>query len=393
MNMDNNQSLGKSKLFRLKKWLTILETANHLSIMFGEEVKEADVLRLVLDGHLKLSVNFVNYAHAKCGEKFLPFEEWEIKFRKMASWQTARALATMDGKIAFYFPGFDSVFYLKDDALIKDKGPWRFGQEEDLKSAFLNKLSPEAQSELLSNMIEHAIVEHQKQSEKFEGKVPPSTDSFRGKVLTLKGVWDLPMLGTERLDIEHEYQMLTNGPEITLKGLDGALVEGEDGVICQLQERFSHADPFCNNYKLSDFEKKIVAAGTITEDRLLEKKKERANRPYNHPGNYYPAGGLPRDSFLVVRSQALIDLQERLSSKDSAKKKPLGIRAETTYLNIIGALLEVITGESPGISKHPDFSSEAKLIGHLSNFGIPGLSKTTLELKFAEAKRSIISNS
>lgn len=121
----------------------------------------------------------------------------------MASWQNAKTLATNDGMIAVYFSGFDMVFYLKNDELIKDNGPWRLGQEKELKSAFLSKLSPETQSELLSNMIKQAIIDHQKQSEKFEGKVPPSTDSFRGNVLTIKGVWDLPLLGTERLDIEH----------------------------------------------------------------------------------------------------------------------------------------------------------------------------------------------
>lgn len=44
-------------LYRLKKWLTVPDAAAHLSIAFGEEVTEADVLRLGLDGHLTLSVN------------------------------------------------------------------------------------------------------------------------------------------------------------------------------------------------------------------------------------------------------------------------------------------------------------------------------------------------
>ncbi len=51
-----------SKLFKLKEWLTLPDAAKHLAIAFGEEVGEADVLRLALDGHLKLSVNFVNKA-------------------------------------------------------------------------------------------------------------------------------------------------------------------------------------------------------------------------------------------------------------------------------------------------------------------------------------------
>ncbi len=57
-----------SKLFKLKEWLIIPEAARHLSAVFDEEVNEADILRLALDKHLKLSVNFVNKAYAKRGK-------------------------------------------------------------------------------------------------------------------------------------------------------------------------------------------------------------------------------------------------------------------------------------------------------------------------------------
>ena len=101
------QTSIKSKLFKLKKWLTIPETAKHLSIMFGEEVQEVDVLRLGLDRHLKLSVNFGNHGHAKRGDKFLPFDEWEEKFRKIASWENVKTLTAQGGMKAVYFSGFD----------------------------------------------------------------------------------------------------------------------------------------------------------------------------------------------------------------------------------------------------------------------------------------------
>jgi hypothetical protein len=55
------------KLFNLKQWLTVPDAARHLSILFGEDVSEADVLRLALDGHLTLSVYFVNHTSARCG--------------------------------------------------------------------------------------------------------------------------------------------------------------------------------------------------------------------------------------------------------------------------------------------------------------------------------------
>jgi hypothetical protein len=48
------------KLLNLKKWVTVPEAARHLSLHFGEDVSEADVLHLALDGQLKLSLNLVN---------------------------------------------------------------------------------------------------------------------------------------------------------------------------------------------------------------------------------------------------------------------------------------------------------------------------------------------
>jgi len=52
----------------LKEWLTLPEAARHLSLIFGEEVNEGNVLRLALDGHLKLSVNFPNHVYARRGD-------------------------------------------------------------------------------------------------------------------------------------------------------------------------------------------------------------------------------------------------------------------------------------------------------------------------------------
>lgn len=55
------------KLHNLKQWLTVPDAARHLSMFFGEDVSEADVLHLALDGHLTLSVNFVNHTMGRCG--------------------------------------------------------------------------------------------------------------------------------------------------------------------------------------------------------------------------------------------------------------------------------------------------------------------------------------
>lgn len=288
-----------SKLFNLKKWLTVGDAARHLSIVFGEEVSEADVLRLALDGHLKLSVNFVNKAKAKCG------------------------------KVVGY-----------DDA--------EWGEIPAELAATLPNIPDEAKGKPLPYMKSLNI-----DRERFL--------NLGDDVTTIDGVWDLPMIGNERLDVEHEYQNLTGGPAVTLQGLDGAFVEGQDGQLCQLQDSFEPRE---------------------IETPQGTKKVE---------GSYYPAGGLPRDSVLVVRVGALIDLQERISSEDSAKEKPLGIRPETTYQNIIGGLLGLMLGKTPAGKSQSVFENQTAIISAmLAHYGSkPGISERTLEEKFAAANQSL----
>jgi len=267
----------KGKLFKLKEWLTVPEAAKHLSTVLGEEVSVADVLRLSLDGHLKLSVNFVNYAKARCG-KVVPYED--VKWRE---------------------PIIPELKNLYDEA----------------------KGKPVLVMESLNIDGERFL-------------------NLGDKVITLKGVWDLSMVGNERLDVEHEYQQLTDGPEVTLQGLDGAFVENEDGVMCQIQESFDQNEYISGAAAQLEKIKEHIASNNIEEEKAKEllsrHKKNREEylnkREKKNPADdYYPAGGLPRDSVLVVRIQALIDLQESLSSEQSTKDTNLGTQAATPFLD------------------------------------------------------------
>ena len=74
--MANKRTQIKSKLFKLKEWLTLKDTAQYLSVLFKEDVSEADVLLLALDGRLQLSVNFVNISFGKRG-KVVSYEDAE----------------------------------------------------------------------------------------------------------------------------------------------------------------------------------------------------------------------------------------------------------------------------------------------------------------------------
>lgn len=99
-----------------------------------------------------------------------------------------------------------------------------------------------------------------------------------------------------------------------------------------------------------------------------------------------------RVEFKKLREEKEAIEAERDSLKDIVDKMgALGERAESTYQNIIAALLDCIAGNLPGIEKHPSFPSEAKLIEEIDHHfrGYGGLSKSNLSRKFPEAKRAL----
>jgi hypothetical protein len=135
--------LQVKKLLNLKNWRTVPEAARHLSIVFGEDVSEADVLRLALDGNLTLSVHFVNYAKAR-GGPVVPLQD-------------ARRISV---------PSLDNSETI-----------------EILKGVQID----------FDQVVE-----------------------FDKRLVELTGVWDLKMRRAERLDVEHQYQILTDGPSVEL---------------------------------------------------------------------------------------------------------------------------------------------------------------------------------
>lgn len=308
-----------SKLFKLKQWLTLEGAADHLSTVFGEPVSVADLLQLALDGHLKLSVNFVNHANAKYGN-IVPIEH-----AKISVWSDNHK--ETDKKFPFAIP-------------ITTK-PCTFGQlPEEIKKK-LKEPGYFITTDGINIDIEN-------------GKVL----ELESKIETLEGVWDLLMLGSERLDVEHRFHQETGGPEVTLVYLDGVFVGRPDGQICQLVERLP---------------------------------RQQCNEPYNNPQNFYPAGGLPDDSVLVVRTKALIEFLDGLNDSEAAQETPLTERAETTYLNIIGGLLELMLDPDATERKRFLFGNQSAIIAELLNRypSRAGMSQRTLEKKFAAAKRSL----
>jgi hypothetical protein len=326
------------KLLSLKKWLTTAEAASHLSLVWKETVSEADVLRLALDGHLKLSVSFVNHARGRRGT-IVPIEQ-------------ART---------FEMPAAGLPFA---------------------------KLPPGVPSQSVVQIVEGINLD--------DGNILELDD----RVETLRGVYDLPMIGGEELDVEHKYQDLSGGPSVTLSNLEGAFVEDERGTLFQLQESYDDNE-YVGGSRASLAKLKVeIAKGQISagevdillaqEAKARKKLLERA-RDRSDANSYYPAGGLPSDSVLVVRPSALSRFLDKSDLQDQKDQLTLRTRSETTYQNIIGGLLDLLLGKTPGGRAHSIFKDQTAIVEALlaSQPGRPGLSKRTLEAKFAQAKRTL----
>ena len=104
---------------------------------------------------------------------------------------------------------------------------------------------------------------------------------------------------------------MTDGPPVELNSRIGAIVVGEKGTHYQLLEHFSDGE-------------------------TADPKKRRESR--KNPDNYYPAGGPPGHSRLVVKTSALRDLEERLAEPDHRGERPVEQRERTSLLAIIAAL-------------------------------------------------------
>ena len=110
-----------------------------------------------------------------------------------------------------------------------------------------------------------------------------------------------------------------------------------------------------------------------------------------------------RDALTARLEKAKVEFQKLRREKDDLdslnqslqaivdKMNTPNERAETTYLNIIGAMLELVLNKSPGGQPYSTLASQAAIVSALlaHHQGKPGIAERTLEEKFAAAKRSL----
>ncbi len=138
------------------------------------------------------------------------------------------------------------------------------------------------------------------------------------EVTSIRGVWDLTMLGSELLDVENHYYQQTSGVEVILSCLEGVLIRQGD-VVCQLQTNFNDIE-----YQLGTNTKKII------DDELCKRKEPL----------YSPSGSLDDyDHILVVRTEEVTRFIHSMKST-AAVDKPLTSRERNNLLKLVSATLK-----------------------------------------------------
>ncbi|WP_143071982.1 hypothetical protein [Nitrosospira briensis] len=284
------EDMKPSPIFSLNEWLPLEQAANHLSSVIGATVRTADILRFALDGHLKLSVRFPNFATVKRGE-IIQFPHSQIEASITAG-------------------------------VLPSELKWQM--LPPTAARFLADVPEEAEGQPFFKIRNLKL-----DDERYV--------KFVGKVKTIIGLWDLPMIGGEMIDVEERYQQLTGGPNLNLAAIEGAVVEGPDGGLCQLQEQFSVKE-YSSVWDQEHRElKQQIAAADIPEEeaeKLLDShKKERKQilqtmKALSEEDSFYPARRLPKDSTLVVRREVLIEFEKFVKQRQLNPCNPVDNNAQ-----------------------------------------------------------------
>lgn len=293
-----------SKLRDLWEWRTIEDAAKELTISTKEEVTESDILRAALEGLLTLSVHFVNPVVARRGE-VVPLQE--------TNWILVPPLFDVPGMI-----------FTEDEAN-------RPAVIAPRKLQQLWRENPKSKEQGLMPLMTSLAV-------------GPSEDQYlnlEDDIFHIRGgVWDLPLIGNERRDVESAYQQKTDGPAVAFGGINGTFVRDEKHFF-QLQESYEDDSDVASPRAGFEWLTKLIHGGQKNREeaqRLIRKHGNDRKTVLEEKDRYYPAEGLPEGSVLVVRSTALRELEGKLRADSRLPEKPLDPRERATFERLIYVL-------------------------------------------------------
>ncbi|MBF0629286.1 MAG: hypothetical protein HQL91_13805 [Magnetococcales bacterium] len=148
--------------------------------------------------------------------------------------------------------------------------------------------------------------------------------------------------------------------------------------ISAIVDYWCEGDPNCHKAKFFA----LIAA---CEDGEIEYARS-DGKPFQDP-----VLDLANRDILLIHRASFEKWIEKFPENKAGDILPMRSQTETVYLNIIGALIETITGKDGSGRPLSRFDSQTKVIEYLiDNFpGATGISQRSLENKFSDGKRSL----
>lgn len=318
-----------NKIFKMKKWLTLEETARRLSSSAEECISEADVLRLALDGELILSVDFVNHARGTPWVK--------VALEDAKTWTYDPAFFGKEGEPKEVVVGIS----LNETEVLQ---PLETDIPVTLRGIF----------DLTMWGAEALDVEHMYQE---------LTDGPPVDLMNIEGTF---VQGEHGMFFQLLESFDDNGYS---PGSNAQLVHIEARILAE-EIAPEQAD------KMRAYHK---------ERRIEFLDKASKNKPID---NYYPASGLPDTCRLVVRNESIRLLEDKLLAEPSAHLGEPSQRSKPSHFLAISALLDLL--KEPVKHPRPNGLKQAAIIESiLERFESRGLSKRTLEDIFSAANKTM----
>lgn len=333
------------KLSRLKKWLTLDDSAKYLSLLTREEVTTNDLLQVALQGDITLSINLVNSYPAQTGPKV---SLWDATLFRMPLLEEIIA-----GKSIEEIQGEEKQTFI-DALLVEAQKKHNTSRDSSADEAVLMR-SMETDAPGISDKGYVA---------QFKGDLLPDFSGVlafdRDTIHSITGIWDLSMVGSESLSIEDRFYDGIDGPGVEWIKLCGVILK----------------HPSVNRWA------NLVEHLKDGQDKLT-------------PQNYFPSEALPDREPIVIRRD---ELQRFADSLNEPENVPPADEADTELKRTqrtLAALAIGLASKYPAYKngKKPNASQLAKLATeHLrdvtSDRTPHGFSETTARLTIAEALKS-----
>ncbi len=334
------------KLFELKEWVTLDEAKKHLNGILKQKIKKTDLYRLALDGHIILSVNFINGADAKLG-KIINFSDLtEVHFYE----SPVIEVLVKDGKLPTDTPNKTPKGKVLDDSRQQQFIPDNWDDE------------------------------HRERTD--------DKDVHRDKLSTVWGVWDIVPVWNGKLEIEHKYYLSIEGVSSTAINLEGILLK-QDDAACELYTRHKTI----TRDDVDDFNKQISQCGVSPLGKIDDTGLSKLNE--NLRNSFYPSNALPDDAIWCIRTCELNDfIKAHINATPETQEPKQQLEPTGAHLAIIGAMLQLLTtgkdnGSANIFKANNNQDTIANAIETFSRDYVArtGLSATTASAIFSEANK------